>query len=76
MARMELNDNTVENVVGGAFHYYYKDDGTCTVKIDNVGTYQCSEVAKTRLNRYMMQNPDCTLQDVINYAFDNGLYWN
>ena len=75
MARMELNEQDMEEVVGGAYHYYYHKDGTITVKVDNVGTYNCSPDAKIKIVAYKLENEGTPPAEVVQYAIDNGLYW-
>lgn len=74
--RMELNDQELENVVGGAFHYNTQADGSMTCRVDGAGTYHCTDNAKQKLSKYFLQNPDASLQDAINYALQNGYFWN
>lgn len=73
--RIELNEQNLESVVGGAFRYSTRPDGTMYCKVDGAGTYNCTEGAKNKISRYFMNNPDATLQDGINYALQNGLFW-
>lgn len=80
MARVELNDMEMENVVGGAFHYntHTSADGDeyMTCRVDGAGTYYCTENAKRKISIYIVSNPNCTLNDVINYALSNGYFRN
>ena len=80
MARIELNDEQMENVVGGAFHYntHKNADGSeyMTCRVDGAGTYYCTENAKRKISLYIMNNESCTLNDIINYALANGYFKN
>ena len=73
--RVELKEKDLENIVGGAFNYYYNDDGSMYCHIDNGGTYDCSADAKDKISVYILTHRGCTLDDVIDYALDNGLFW-
>jgi len=72
----ELNEQELDLVIGGAFHYNTAPDGTMTCRVDNAGTYHCTENAKNKLSIYVVQHKGCTLQDVIDYALQNGYFWN
>ena len=74
--RMELNDQDLDQVVGGAFHYNSSSDGSMTCRVDGAGTYHCTENAKDKLSVYFLKNKKATLQDAINYALQNGYFWN
>ena len=74
--RVELNDLELENVVGGAFHYNTQSDGSMTCRVDGAGTYKCTDNAKQKISKYFVQNPNASLQDAINYALQNGYFWN
>lgn len=73
--RIELNESILDGVVGGAFTYNTEDDGSMTCRVDGAGTYNCSENAKRKISLYIMQNKDCTLDDVVDYALSNGYFW-
>jgi len=74
--RMELNEQDLDLVVGGAFHYNTAEDGSMTCRVDNGGTYHCTSNAKNKISVYVVQHKGCSLQDVINYALQNGYFWN
>lgn len=73
--RVELNEASLDQVVGGAFHYNTQSDGSMTCRVDGAGTYNCSENAKRKISLYIMNHEDCTLDEVVNYALDNGYFW-
>lgn len=73
--RVELKDEILENVVGGAFNYYTNADGSMNCRVDGAGTYNCSENAKRKISLYIMNNASCTLDDIVNYALSNGYFW-
>lgn len=73
--RVELNEMDLENVVGGSFNYHYNEDGSMYCQVDGAGTYDCSSDAKDKISVYILTHKGCTLDDVIDYAFSNGLFW-
>ena len=73
--RVELNEQELDNVVGGAFHYNTMPDGSMTCRVDGDLTYKCTDNAKQKISKFFLQNPNATLQDAINYAKQNGYFW-
>ena len=81
MARVELNEQNLENVVGGAFHYNYNSDGTMTCRVDGYGsyaggTYDCTALAKDMISVYILKNRPNSLEEIIDYALQAGLFSN
>ena len=78
--RFELNEESLNQVVGGKFWYntYTNDDGSeyMTCRVDGAGTYYCSDNAKKKITAYIMENSGCNLDEVVNWALDNGYFWN
>ena len=77
--RVELNAAELESVVGGYFTYntHTNDDGTdyMTCRVDDVGTYYCSENAKRKISLYFMDHPEASAQDGVDYALSIGVFW-
>lgn len=73
---VELNDQELEMVIGGAFHYNTRPDGSMYCRVDDDKTYNCTDNAKQKISTFFVKNPDATLQDAINYALQNGYFWN
>lgn len=77
--RVELNATELESVVGGAFTYntYANDDGSeyMTCRVDDIGTYYCSENAKRKISLFIMENDGVTAQDAVDYALSIGVFW-
>ena len=78
--RVELNGQELEQVVGGAFHYNSNSDGTMSCRVDGYGsypggTYNCSATAKNMISVYILKNNPESLEDIINYALQAGLFW-
>jgi len=79
--RIELNETDLDKVVGGAFHYNTLPDGSMTCRVDGYGsygggTYKCTENAKRKISLYFMNHENASLQDAVNYALQNGYFWN
>ncbi len=54
--RVELKEQDLENVVGGAFNFYYDANGAKRCDVDNVGDYACSADARDRLTALKIQH--------------------
>ena len=73
--RVELNEQELDLVVGGQFHYNTHSDGSMTCRVDDIDTYHCTENAKRKISLYFMHNPSASAQDAVNYALANGYFW-
>lgn len=85
MARIELNDQNLEEVVGGAFNIssYTNDDGSeyLMCHVDGAGTYHCSADAKRKLCLYIVNyvknnGAEPSIQQVVDQGFALGVFWN
>ena len=78
--RVELSLEDAGKIAGGDFWYntYTNEDGSTymTCRVDGVGTFYCSDNAKKMIVTYYMNNKGVTLEDVINFALNNGYFWN
>ena len=74
--RVELNEMELDQVVGGAFHYNEDDNGGYTCRVDGKKTYHCTSNAKNKISAFIVTHHGCTLDDVINYAKQNGYFWD
>jgi hypothetical protein len=76
--RMQLNEQDLESVVGGAFHYnsYENPDGSeyMTCRVDGASTYYCTENAKNKISAYIILQRPTSLQQVIDYAITKGYF--
>lgn len=70
MARVELNDQNLENVVGGAFHYIERNGQTICI-VDNVGNYYAAPNAFGKIAAYA-SDTSLSAQEVVNWAVQNG----
>lgn len=75
MAREEINEQMLDDVVGGAFTYQYNRKGQYVVKVDGVGMYYAAENAKRQLNLHNAQNPGISAEELTKWAVDQGLFW-
>lgn len=72
MARVELNEQDMEEVVGGAFHFQYNSKGQYVCKVDGVGVYYAQEGAKRAIAIYDAQNPGQGDAALTQWAIANG----
>ena len=71
--RVRLNNDDLQDVVGGAFNFYAKDNnGMCY--IDGVGTYYCSPEASSWVVTKMTK-AGTSPSDVVAEAVQQGLFW-
>ena len=70
MARVELNEQNLENVVGGAFHYIQRNGQTICI-VDNVGNYYASPTAFAQISAHA-SDTSLTAQEVVDWAVANG----
>jgi len=71
--RTKLNSEELENVVGGTFNFYTKDDkNQCYV--DGMGTFYCSpEASKWVIEQ--VKTSGAAISSVVAEAMDKGLFW-
>lgn len=73
MARVELKEERLDEVVGGAFNYYTNKAGQKKCVVDGVGTYYCSETAFENVAAYAA-DITLTAQQVTDWALANGYF--
>lgn len=56
MARVELNEKDIEDVVGGAYNFYYDQDGAKRCDVDGFGDYKCTADARDKLTALKLQH--------------------
>ena len=75
MARIELNDQQMDDVVGGNFNWY-KERGTylARCRVTGLGDYYCSPSAKSRYNALKLEHKldGWTEQDYVNALVSEG----
>jgi len=71
MARIELNEEHLDEVVGGAFHYYTNSAGKFRCRVDNIDTYYAKSDAFGAISAYA-SDTSLTSQQIVDWAISNG----
>ena len=76
--RVQINEQELENVVGGAFRFYDQgNQGYCKVSdVSNPGKYKCT--AGSGVYEFMKmraENPGLSADDYLDMALDRGILW-
>lgn len=75
MARVELNDQNLEGVVGGTFHFKYNSKGQYVCKVDGVGSYYADETAMYKINMHNINaGGGMSDQELVNWAVSQNLF--
>ena len=76
--RIQLSEEELEDVVGGAFNFYYNDDGAYACYVDGIGRFQCNSRARDRYTALKLQHKKdrWTAQQYIDALVSEGLFWN
>lgn len=69
MARMQISDDTIEQVVGGAFQFY---SGGCKCKVGGK-KYTCDASAQFQVITLLNNNPDKTEAELVEMAVSQGI---
>ena len=73
MTRIELNEERLDEVVGGAFHYYTTQKGTRKCEVEDVGTYYVTADAFGAVAAHAADT-SLTAQQVVDWAIENGYF--
>ena len=73
MARIELDEERLDEVVGGAFNYYTNKTGQKKCVVDNVGTYYVSATGFENVVAYA-SDVTLTAQQIVDWALANGYF--
>lgn len=73
MAREFIDEERLDEVVGGAFNYYTNSQGQRRCYVDNIGTYYVSADAFGAVAAYSSDTSK-SAQDVVNWAVANGYF--
>lgn len=71
MAREIINEGALNEVVGGAFHYYTNSAGKFRCRIDDIGTYYAKADAFGAISAYA-SDTSLTARQVLDWALANG----
>jgi len=78
MARIELNEQNLEDVVGGAFNFYYdpNNNGARSCYVDNVGNFTCTAEARDRLTALKLEHKKdhWSAQQYVNVLVNEGYF--
>lgn len=77
MARVELNDQDLEDVVGGAFNWYYDPNGIRSCFVDGVGDFVCNAESRDRYTALKLQHKKdrWSAQQYVDVLVSEGLLW-
>ena len=72
--RIELNEQDLQDVVGGAFNFYtYKKTGEYLCYVDGIGTYKpTSSSSRAQIVVMCAQNDGLSQQELVDLAIANG----
>ena len=71
--RIPLEEDRLDEVVGGAFHYYTNSKGQKRCYVDDVGTFYCNAEAFGAVAAYA-SDVTKTAQQVADWALANGYF--
>ncbi|MBR4235952.1 MAG: hypothetical protein IKR85_07810 [Clostridia bacterium] len=76
MARVELNEQDMEEVVGGAFHWSYDSQGAKKCHVDGVGDFSVTTTAKDRYIALKLEHKldGWTGADYVNVLVEEGYF--
>ena len=76
--RIQLSEEDIENVVGGAFNFFYNDQGAYACYVDGVGRFECNSQARDRLTALKLQHKKdrWTAQQYVDVLIAEGVFWN
>lgn len=73
MARVELKDMELEDVVGGAFNFYVgRTSGKLLCYVDGIGTYEANSASRDNVTYLCFQYPELSASELVNLALQNG----
>lgn len=73
MAREEIKEERLNEVVGGAFNYYTNSKGLARCYVDDIGTFYVSSTAFENVAAYA-SDVTLTAQQVVDWALANGYF--
>ena len=74
--RVQLNEQDIENVVGGAFNWYTDNDGNVFCRVDGFRTYKATTSAQNKLMRLMVthKKDGWTAKDYVDALCEGGYF--
>ena len=73
MAREELKEERLNEIVGGAFNYYTNSKGQARCYVDDIGTYYVTDTAFENVAAYA-SDVSLSAQEVVDWALENGYF--
>ena len=70
--RIQLNEQDLNDVVGGEFHYQYNRKGQFICKVDSMGVYYAAENAREKIHAYDVAHPELNEQELTKWALGAG----
>ena len=71
--RIELNEERLDEVVGGAFNYYTNSKGQRRCYVDDIGSFYVTADAFGAVAAYS-SDVTKTAQDIVDWAISNGYF--
>ena len=71
--RMQLDENFLDLVNGGAFNFYDRD-GQSACYVDGIGTFYCNDRAGAWIVE-QMSKPNASISAIADEAVARGLFW-
>lgn len=75
MAREELKEARLEEVVGGKFSFYTNSKGEARVNVTDIGVYACVADGFTKYIDIRNENPDASEEELFDLMYDAGYIW-
>lgn len=75
MAREEINDQNLEQIVGGAVQFYTNSQGKPRVNITGMGSFDCVADGFFRYVEMRNADPGKTEAEYVQMAFDRGMFF-
>ena len=72
--RIQLNNDEIEKIVGGAFNFYTSASGQPKCYIDDIGSYNCSGSAFSWFVERSAGSSD-SAQTILNEGISLGYFW-
>ena len=73
--RIELDEQALEGIVGGAFHFQYNKKGQYACKVDGIGSFFADEDAMRKIHKYDVANGGLSDQELVDWALSQHILW-